>query len=183
MTIKDIIIALLNVAYRQDEFINDFTGAVTSVMNSLIQFCESVKNNIFFDSLDEEGAQWWEKMLNIVPKTTQTLADRRSKIQAKWLSANHNDIALIQRVCNSWKNGEIVAGFINNKIQLQFVGSLGIPSDLDALKASIEEIKPAHLPYIILFKYLLKKEIHHILTKNEMETYLKSQYCNVGIGE
>lgn len=169
MTIKDDIIALINVAYRQDMFINDFTNAVASVMNTLIQFCESVRKNYFFDMLDDEGAQWWENMLNIVSTSTQTLSNRRSKIQAKWLSKYHNDIDLIQRVCDAWKNGEVEVGFINKKIQIKFVGSYGVPSDLESLKASIEEIKPAHLDYSILLKYLLIENIHEVKTIEEME--------------
>lgn len=183
MSLKDDIIALINVAYRQDEFINDFTSAVTSVMNNLTLFCQSIRNNFFFDSLDEEGAQWWEKLLSIIPTPTQTISDRRSKIQAKWLSKYHNDVDLLQRVCDAWKNGEVEVGFINGKIQIKFVGSYGVPSDLDALKASIEEIKPAHLPYLILYKYILKKDIHLVMTKSEMQSYKKNQYCNVGTGE
>jgi hypothetical protein len=182
MSIKDDIIALINKAYRTDEYTNDFTGAVTSVMNAIIQFCNSVHDNIFFDTLDIEGVEWWENLLAIVPASYQTIADRRSKIRAKWLSKYHNDVELLQRVCNSWKNGEIQVGFVGGKITLNFISSYGIPSDLDALKVSIEEVKPAHIPLVYVIKYLLKKEIHHILTKSEMQTYKKHQYCNVGIG-
>lgn len=181
MSLKDDIINLINVAYRQDEFVNDFTGAVASVMNVLLQFCQSVHDNVFFDTLDKEGVEWWENLMAIIPTPSQTIADRRSKIHAKWLSKYHNDIELIQKVCDAWKNGEVVAGFVGGKIQINFVGGLGIPADLDSLKQAIDEIKPAHLPYDMLFKYLLKKNIHHVLTKNEMETYKKSVYCKVGV--
>lgn len=181
MSLKDDIINLINVAYRQDEFVNDFTGAVATVMNTIIAFCQSVHDNIFFDSLDNEGVEWWENMLAIIPLSSQTISDRRSKIQAKWLSKNHNDIELLQRVCDAWKNGEVEVGFVGGKITIEFVGGLGVPADLDSLKESIDEIKPAHLPYVLYFKYLLKKNIHHVLTKSEMETYKKSVYCNVGV--
>lgn len=169
MSIKDDIIALINRAYRTDEFVNDFTGAVTSVMNSIIAFCNTVHDNIFFDSLDEDGVLWWENMLAIIPASYQTIDDRRSKIQAKWLSTYHNDMELIQRVCDAWKNGEVEVDFVNGKIQIQFVGSFGIPSDLDSLKESVEEIKPAHLDFLILFKYLLIEDIHEVKTIDEMQ--------------
>lgn len=169
MTIKDDIIALINRAYRDDEFVNDFTGAVTSVMNSIIAFCNAVHDNIFFDSLDEDGVLWWENMLAIIPASYQTIGDRRSKIQAKWLSKYHNDVELLQRVCNSWKNGEVEVDFVNGKFEIQFVGSFGIPTDLNALSESVEEVKPAHLPYIYIFKYLLIENIHEVKTIEEME--------------
>lgn len=181
MSIKDEIIKLINKAYRDDDFVGDFTDAVSKIFNKLVSFCESYKNNLFFDSLDTDGATWWENHLKIVPTPSQTIEDRRAKIQAKWLSKYHNDMALIQRICDSWKNGEVEADFVNGKIQIQFVGSFGIPSDLESLKDSIEEIKPAHLPLTWIYRYLLKKEIHNVLTKAQMQTYRKNQYCNVGV--
>ena len=169
MSIKDAIIKLLNVVYRDDPFTIDFTQAVAKVFQRLIDFTESIKNNMFFDSLDEDGAKWWENFLAITPTNAQTLEDRQSKIQAKWLSKYHNDMELIQRVCDAWKNGEVEADFVNGKIQIQFVGSFGIPSDLDSLKESVEEIKPAHLDFLILFKYLLIENIHEVKTIEEMQ--------------
>lgn len=183
MTIKDDIIKLINAVYRNDDFINDFTEALRIVFQRLIDFCDAVKDNHFFDKLDENGLIWWEVRLKIIPSATQTLDDRRATVQAKYLSNGHNEIKSIQKICDSWKNGEIEADFVNGKIQIQFVGSFGIPSDLDSLKESIEEIKPAHLPIAWLYRYLLKKEIHHVLTKAQMQTYKKHQFCNCKIKE
>lgn len=183
MSIKDNIIELINVLYRKDPFVNDFSMALSQNIERIISFCESVRNNYFFDRLDEDGAKWWENLLKITPLSTQTLEDRQAKIQAKYISSGHNEILLIQKACDSWKNGEVEADFVNGKIQIQFIGMYGIPSDLDSLKESIEEIKPAYIPLEWKYKYLLKKDIHNVLTKTKMEAYKKHQYCDVGIGE
>lgn len=177
MGIKEDILSLINAEYRSDTFLNDFTGAVTSVFDKLILFCESIYNNFFFDSLDEDGADWWENHLALNRITTQTLQDRRYRIRAKWLSKNKNNIELIQRVCNSWRNGEVEVSFIGGKYQIKFVVGYGIPSDFDSLKESIEDVKKAYLPYEFIYKYLLKKNIHSLLTKSQMQTYVKNQYC------
>lgn len=182
MTIKDEIIALINVAYRHDKFIGDFTQAVANVFSRLTEFCESVRNNMFFDTLDIEGVEWWEAQLKITPTASQTLSDRRSKIQAKYLSKNKNTIRLIQNVCNSWKNGEVEVDFVDGKIEVQFVGSYGVPSDLDTLKESIEDVKNARLPLVWVYRYLIKREIHNKMTKSQMQTYKKGQYCSMRIG-
>lgn len=181
MNIKDEIIKLINAVYRSDKFTNDYTEALGIVFQRLINFCESVKNNQFFDRLDEDGAKWWENFLKITPTINQTLKDRQATIQAKYLSNGHNEIKLIQKICDSWKNGEIEADFVEGKIHIEFVASYGVPTDLDSLKESIEEIKPTHLPIIWLYRYLRKKEIHKILTKSQMQTFKKNQYCNVGV--
>ncbi len=181
MSIKDEIIKLINVVYRGDKFINDYTEALGKVFQRLIDFCESVKNNQFFNRLDEDGCKWWENFLKITPTKNQTIKDRQARIQAKYLSDGHNEIKLIQNVCDAWQNGEIEADFVNGKIQIEFVASYGVPSDLDSLIESIEEIRPAHLPLMWVYRYLRKKEIHQVLTKSEMQTFKKNQYCNVGV--
>jgi len=183
MSLKDDIIALINSAYRHDKFINDFTEAISTVFNRLIVICESIRNNTFFDSLDLNGILWWENHLKITPTPSQTSEDRKAKIQAKYLSKYHNSVDLLQRICNGWKNGEVEVDFVNGKFEIQFVGSFGVPSDLDSLKESIEETKPAHLPIVWIYRYLIKREIHHVLTKSQMQTFKKGQYCNMGIGE
>lgn len=80
MGIKDDIIKLINAVYRSDEFVNDFTKALTIVFQRLIDFCDGVRNNTFFNSLDENGVEWWETQLKITPQTTQTLDDRRATV-------------------------------------------------------------------------------------------------------
>lgn len=169
MSIKDEIIKLINVVYRNDNFINDYTEALGKVFQRLVDFCESVKNNQFFNRLDEDGCKWWENLLKITPTKNQTIKDRQAKIQAKYLSDGHNEIKLIQNVCDAWQNGEIEADFVNGKIQIEFVASYGVPSDLDSLIESIEEIGPAHLPFEILFKYLLIENIDKIKTIEQIE--------------
>ena len=110
MSFKDDIIALINSAYRHDEFINDFTGAVSTVFNRIYETCESIRNNTFFDSLDMNGVLWWEKHLKITP-TDNDLIYRRSKIEAKWKSSRHNGVKLIQDTCDAWRNGQVKVDF------------------------------------------------------------------------
>lgn len=138
---------------------------------------DETKSTFYFDGLSEDGILYWEKMLAITPEPSQTLADRRSKIQAKWLSSNHNSITLIQNICNSWKNGEVIADFVNGKIRLTFVGEYGIPDDLNGLLGSINEIKPAHLPYETIIKYLLIKDIHEVKTIAQMEQITLKEFA------
>ena len=183
MDFYNILLKLLNKIYRDCAFVQMLINAIAYYINVVYQKILFVRSVFYFDELDLEGCKYWEELLDIKPRQNQTIAERQSQIQAKWYSNIHSNVELIQLVCDAWKNGEVEVGFINGKIQIKFIGSLGIPSDLEALKASIEEIKPAHLPYILLFKHLLKKEIHLVMTKSEMESYHKHKYCDVKIGE
>lgn len=57
---------------------------------------------------------------------------------------------------------------IGAKILLKFVGENGAPKDLTTLLSLVNEIKPAHLPLEIRFRYLLIKEVHNVLTLAEI---------------
>ena len=178
MEIKESFLKLLHRIYRKSEFIAEFIEAVESLFTKIQIVIQRLEFLLHFNRLDEQGCEWWEHLLDI-SNVAATLSDRRANIRAKFIICVHNDIVLLQKACDSWKNGEVEVGFKGGKIQIQFVGSFGVPSDLDSLKKTIGEIKPAHLPIEWLYRYLLKKEIHHVLTKAQMQQYKKNQYCNV----
>lgn len=164
------IIKLLNKVYRLDEFVDML---LTPVGNRLYLFLNRVNElycTFYFDSLTEEGCEYYEELLKITPEESDTLENRRSKIQAKWLSNNHNSINLIRSICSSWNDGEAEADFIDGKIVLQFVKTIGTPANLDSLLQAINEIKPAHIPILTLYRYLIIEEIHEVKTIEEMET-------------
>lgn len=164
------IINYLNKVYRIDEYVESITHAIANVFETLSLGIDCLKNNFFFDTLNIEGVEFFENLLKITPSTKQTLTDRKSTIQAKWLSGNHNCIDLIQKICDAWKNGEVEVDFKNGKIYLKFVGQFGVPTDIDTLLKAVGEIKPAHLDIYKEFKYLLIENIHKIKTIEQMET-------------
>ena len=92
------------------------------------------------------------------------------------------DIALLQAVADSWRNGDIDVTFPDGKIHITFVGSYGVPNDLDTLISMLDEVKPAHLAIVYTFRYLLIKDIHEVLTLSEVEaTTLKKFAGGVAI--
>lgn len=163
---------ILNLLHRFDRvcpFIQMLVNAIALVLTQIDTKLSEVYLNFFFTSLTLDGVEYFENLLKITPTQSQTLDDRRSVIRAKWLSKNHSSIGLIQIVCDAWKNGEVVADFAGGKLQIKFVGEYGVPEDLNALTSAINEIKPAHIPFVLLYKYLLIKDIHQVKTIAQME--------------
>lgn len=182
MSIKDMILNLLHKLDKVCSF-------VLAIVNSIGLFLTGVKNkidiiylNFFFDSLTISGVEYFERLLKITPGINQTLDDRRAQVRAKWMQDGHNSIVLIQLVCDSWKYGEIEADFIEGKLKLQFVSSYGIPDDLEGLKNAVNEVKPTYIPYDLRYKYLLIKDIHEVMTLEELEN-TKINDFSFGIGE
>lgn len=167
MKLKDLI-NKLHKYERASVFVNDLFSAIFNKLSELDKFVEDLKKEFFFDTLII-SASAYEKLMNLTSFVGATLDDRRSAIWARWRSNGKNTVKLIQDICNAWKNGEVEVDFVNGKIQIQFVRSFGIPSNLDSLKESVEEIKPAHLDFLILFKYLLIENTHEVKTIEEMQ--------------
>ena len=148
---------------KKDILFRDFAKAVCLAIEDLDKAATETKNNFYFDKMTLNAVIFMEKLLKIIPKATQTLDNRRGY--------GHNSIKLIQIVCEAWKNGEVEADFINGKIQLKFIGEYGIPEDLQALIDAINIIKPSHLAYYLVYKYLLIEDIHEVMPIEELETH------------
>lgn len=171
------ILKLLHKIYRNDEFIKNFAKATNLVFNSCEEMITRIANLFYFDKLDVKSCEWWEKFLKIT-EISLNLESRRARIRAKWLSSAHNDILLIQTICDSWKDGDVEADFIDGKINLKFVDEYGIPEDLEGLTNSVGEIKPTHLPLVLIYKHLLIEDIHEVKSLEEMEQI--QMFCFAG---
>ena len=96
---------------------------------------------------------------------------------AKWRSTGKCDLAMIQAVAGAWRNGEVAVDFVDCAIKLTFNGAYGVPDDLATLISAIGEIKPAHLAMSYVFKFLLIKEIHNVMTLTTLETHQLKEFA------
>lgn len=54
---------------------------------------------------------------------------------------------------------------------VNFISTVGIPADLESLKKELEISRPAHIPIFYRFKYLLVKDIHNVMTVNQLQSH------------
>lgn len=101
------------------------------------------------------GLDVWETALGITKKASDSVAYRRTRILSKLRGAGTTTEAMIQSVAESFSNGEveIVQNPASYTFAVKFVGTLGIPPNMDDLTAAVEEIKPAHLAYTYEYTY------------------------------
>jgi len=156
---------------RKDPLYISFFGALDGEIKRIDELSDELKSDFFFDRMSEESCRFFEKFLVITVRSGATLEERRTNIKAKWRGKGKNCVVLLQRVCDSWKNGETVVDFLNGKIKIKFVGEFGVPEDLEALQNAVDEIKPAHLAYELLYRYLLIREIHNVMTLDELQAH------------
>ena len=148
----------LPVAYRTDKWVCDLLAAIQSLDNTQREQMLDITQQLF------PGSMTWA--LTIEERdaglaSTGTLEERRTALIARWRGSGKCDVDLIQRVCDSWKNGEISVGFAEGVIVLTFVGAYGVPEAgaLAALQDAIEHTIPCHLETEYLYRYLLVREV------------------------
>ena len=101
------------------------------------------------------GLQYWEQALGIPVEVEKSTAYRRSRIRSKLRGAGTTTVALIQNVAESYSNGavDVIEHPAAYGLDIKFVGTIGIPPNMDDLTAALREIMPSHLhwDYIIIY--------------------------------
>ena len=154
------IIRQLPTAYRRDPWVRDLLGCIAALDEKQRESALETAAQLFSDAmtwiLETE-----ERIAGLEGNAALTLEERRTALQARWRAAGKCDVELIQRVCDSWKNGEISVGFAEGVIVLTFVGAYGVPeaAELAALQEAIECTIPCHLAAEYLWRWLLVREV------------------------
>ena len=151
-------------------------NAAGQEMDIADQEIEQLGKDQFFDSCSMDRLLAYEKEAGITPLEGQTESGRRSSVEAKWKSSGKVDVAMLQAVADSWKNGRVDVDFLDNKIQITFSDEYGLPADRKGLEIALDDVKPAHLPIIYLIRYLMLTDIE-AMTLTELETHKLSDFA------
>lgn len=131
------------------------------------------------------GIKYWEKDLKIISMPSKPIEQRRSVVISKMRGSGKVSASMIKNVADSYDRGEVDVTVFPSEYYfvIRFIGTLGVPSNLQDLKDAIEEIKPAHLEVRYKFRYLVIREIHHVMKINEInKTPLNNFAGGVRIG-
>lgn len=113
----------------------------------------------FLLQLDPTTATWgldyWEKALGLKVEPDKLLDFRRSRVVAKIRGRGTTTVALIKEVGESFSNGEVDVVEIpeEDRLEIHFVGSLGVPPNMEDLESALNEILPAHLAWKFVIFY------------------------------
>lgn len=165
----------LPVAYRTDKWVCDLLAAIQSLDDTQREQMLDITQQLFPASMTWALAIE-ERDAGLA--STGTLEERRTALIARWRGAGKCDVDLIQRVCDSWKNGEISVGFAKGVIVLTFVGAYGVPeaAELAALQDAVEHTIPCHLAVSYLYRYLLVREVDG-MTLDELQGHTMHDFA------
>lgn len=165
----------LPVAYRTDKWVCDLLAAIQSLDDTQREQMLDITQQLFPASMTWALAIE-ERDAGLA--STGTLEERRTALIARWRGSGKCDVDLIQRVCDSWKNGEISVGFAEGVILLTFIGSYGVPeaAELAALQDAVEHTIPCHLAVSHLYRYLLVREVS-AMTVDELQGHTMHDFA------
>ncbi|WP_432408567.1 putative phage tail protein [Wukongibacter sp. M2B1] len=136
--------------------------------------------NDLMTQLNIDTATWglavYEKELGIKTNQTQDYETRRSIIKAKLRGSGKLDATKIKIVADAWANGSCRVEF-DGKINISFDSIYGVPKNLIDLQNALEDVKPAHIALVYNFIYLLIKDIHNVMTINEIQAKKLSEFA------
>ncbi|WP_410768966.1 YmfQ family protein [Fontibacillus sp. BL9] len=136
----------------------------------------------FFVRTATWGLDQWESELGITTDQNKPLEQRRALVESKLRGAGQFSGRLVKNVAEAYDGGTVDVNFqpAEWSFTIKFVDTIGVPPNLDDLKAVIEEIKPAHLAVEYEFSYLLIKHLHGVLSLRDMEQIPLSKFAGGG---
>lgn len=166
----------MNKLNSQDPMVENIISAISAEMDSTDSDAEQIVSDMFFDTCSVAMLEFYEREAKITPLPGQDIDGRRASVEARWKSTSKVDIEMLQAVADSWKYGKTEIDFVDNKIQITFVDTLGVPKDTAGLELALEEVKPAHLPIIFIAIYLYVRDIN-AMTVNELQSHLIGDFA------
>lgn len=154
------LMTLLPPTYEDNTTMEELQGILSTDINGLAaKFGETV-NECFVNTANRLLSRY-EKIYGLQIDVSKSNEFRRERILAKVRGIGTTTKQMIKDTAAAYSNGEVevIEDPANNKFIVKFVGTLGIPENMDALTLTIEEIKPAHLSYTFEYSFRRYEEL------------------------
>ena len=115
----------------------------------------------FFISTATWGLTRWEELFGIATNLSLTYEQRREILMAKIRGSGTVTRQMIEDTAATFSGGEVevVEDNFNSLFIIRFIGIKGIPRNMQAFIAMLEDIKPAHLAYRFEYRYTVWNEM------------------------
>lgn len=164
------LMGLLPEFYRNSLEVVDLQGAIQPAA----QAAQTARNDLIAQlnvATATSGLDVWETALGLKTDPSKSLEFRRTRIMSKLRGQGTTTVAMLKNVSESFSNGaaDILEYPAEYRFEIKFVGTWGVPPNMNDLTAAIEEIKPAHLVYA--FVYIFR-------THGQLAAYTNAQLAN-----
>lgn len=131
------------------------------IENDKLQLAIKDLLNQLFISSATWGLDNWETYLGIEVDRGESYDNRRSRIMTRLRGKGTTTKEMIKNVCASFVGGkiEVIEDNANYSFTIKFIDTEGVPSNMDYLLSSLNEIKPAHLGIEYSFTFILIRDL------------------------
>ncbi|WP_186424168.1 YmfQ family protein [Lacrimispora celerecrescens] len=107
------------------------------------------------------GLTRWEQVYGLVTNMALSYEQRREILMAKLRGQGTTTPQMIRETAETFSSGEIevIEDNPNYHFIVRFIGIKGIPRNMNAFIAMLEDIKPAHLSYSFEYRYTIWNEL------------------------
>ncbi len=107
------------------------------------------------------GLSRWEQVYGLVTNMALSYEQRREILMAKLKGQGTTTPQMIRETAETFSGGEIemVEDNPHYRFIVRFIGIKGIPRNMNAFIAMLEDIKPAHLSYSFEYRYTIWNEL------------------------
>lgn len=115
----------------------------------------------FFIETATWGLARWERIFGLSTDASKTYAQRREILLSRLRGVGAVSAELIESVASAYANGEVAvtSKTAEYTIVITFVSSMGVPGQIDDLKAAVRDITPAHLAIEYVFRFYTYAEL------------------------
>lgn len=170
------------IEYLPDNYNGKNIKNLLSILDEEIYITNQYADSIGNQSIIKEatfGLIDWEKILGIQYNPSDSLEDRRAVIGGRLRGFGTTTKAMIQNTAEAFSDGavDIIEHPEDFSFTVKFVGTIGIPDDMQSFIEMLDNIKPAHLIYDFAYSYLLVRDIHNVMTIKELEETQLSNFA------
>lgn len=146
--------------YSQNKTMINIQDTKSEELSNLYSEFEEKTKEIFINLSSDLGLSQYEDILDISRNLKFTNDERRESIKAKLRGVGTTTKTMIKKVSEAYSNGEVEVIEENDKyiVKIKFVGTRGIPSNIEMLRQSLRNIIPAHLEIEYVFTYMTWEE-------------------------
>lgn len=133
----------------------EFQDAFQPEIDRLAEEISNIQGYELFAKTADKWLPMWETAYGIPIDPEKSLAERRSRLMSKMRGAGTTTAEMIRQVVASYANSEceIIEHNEKYRFDVKFTGTIGVPPNMDDVRAALEEIKPAHLAYEFIFLF------------------------------
>ena len=164
------LIDMLPSFYHNSDFVKAYMSSQSAEHSFIKESIEDLVNNLYVNTATW-GLDYFEEKLGLQIDKSKSYEERRERIKAKKIGTGTTTVKMIKDTALAFDCGEIdITEMYNDYIfKIKFISQKGRPKNLEDFKSAMDEIKPAHLAYILEFMYNthqdLKLKTHQYLSQ------------------